>query len=323
MLEKSSLKLSLVYWDSDNETAEPMWVPPLKITAETIEENVLSLDNQMNISKEFQQSLASIYVDSKQALSLLGPEIANILDSKVKHEAVEFIQNISRGHFPSINFEVSGESKPLIIAVTPAVLNVGGVITIGDIWEGHVVIKNISDVLTDVECYLKNMSISCMDPYAATTSEPTNKQCRVTVDQPHVILMPEAEETVKLSIVISAIGKFQIRIPLRVEDRTALLQDILIHVHVVAPRLRFESPEVDFGLVGVDQDEEKNLTVSNESNVGLKFLVHVTQEQDYESQLIGNFSRSPSGRQLSSRSALSETSSVSEAPTPLSHSPSL
>ena len=63
--------------------------------------------------------------------------------------------------------------------------------------------------------------------------------------------MSHAEGKVAVSAVFHSLGAFKITVPLLSTNAAILIDSVSIIVTVIAPHIRFESPEVDLGLLGV------------------------------------------------------------------------
>ena len=295
---------SIVYWDPASDV-DPVWVPPYKLGSAALEEYEES-DGLGALTEEQDAVLSKMYADTSSCLKLLGTAVCAALDAKVKHEAVDYIQSICRSNLPCLTVNVSGESKPQRIAVSPPITVIGGALSVGKPWTGKVTIKNLCNVLTDVDCFSSDVIIRSL---GISSTLPKPSHCNISIEPSHVILMPDASEEVEITVTIFVTGYFQLNLPLKPSNKSSLAQDIVIMVRVIAPRLHFESPEVDFGLIGVGQVKQASITFSNEGDVNLKYAFAVIP--DNEKDHTGSpFTRGSSSFSRGLTRAPSDTSSI-------------
>lgn len=297
---KDKRNIFVVYWDQFDDKSEPSWLPPYRVPKESIEDNDSEEPSGLGeMTQEIDKMLSEVFVDVRNALLIMGDSVCWALDKEVRHAAVSYIQSKYRTNLPALNFDVSGVGTPLRVTVTPPVTSIGGTLSVGKSWAGVVTLKNTSNVVIEVEADMSKKTVtSIQDPTSGHTLSPS--VCDLFLDPSNIVLMPEASETIDVSMTLTASGKLQITLPFKTSNASVSLQSIVVTVEVVAPRIRFESSEIEFGLIGVGQGEKRVVTFSNESDVPVRFLLLALTETDFESQLT-NAVPAPGNKSVSSR----------------------
>ena len=70
---------------------------------------------------------------------------------------------------------------------------------------------------------------------------------------------------------IDIVGKFDLILPVKAKYSSLRVDDIAISVTTVGPRIRFECPELDIGLVGTGFEAKKVMTFSNDTSIPLRY----------------------------------------------------
>jgi len=83
--------------------------------------------------------------------------------------------------------------------------------------------------------------------------------------------MGEAEIEVFTSFCMYALGRYKVIVPLTTHNKCAHVENLTLYVTLSAPRVRFESPELDLGLIGVGSSGVESLSFTNESNVAMVY----------------------------------------------------
>ena len=115
-----------------------------------------------------------------------------------------------------------------------------------------------------------------------------------------ILLMSETEASIDIFVTSSLAGDYAITIPLTPSCKYAFIDNLIVIVHIINPRVRFDSLEVDFGLIGVGCSLKKILCFTNESDVAVKYdftsTVHTgsvdSLGQQNKKSLINDFSAS-------------------------------
>lgn len=106
---------------------------------------------------------------------------------------------------------------------------------------------------------------------------------QVELDPPRLLLMPNGEAEVSVSVTSFCLGKYDITIPCRSTNSQATLVDPLnITLDTRGPKLRFLQPEVDLGLAGVGSQVEETLTFTNEGATAASFHFTALTEEDMQ-----------------------------------------
>jgi hypothetical protein len=247
-------------------------------TFEMLEDEVEEEKATTFFSSEERLILNDEWIETQLAVRLLGPFVCYYLDNLVQHEAVEFLQETARKNLPSVHTSISGVGKSQIIQVKPPLLKVPGFLSVGKSWMGEFMLVNTSSAMAEVEI--------CFDKFEVCTMNSTVKddtlfsKISIECDPPRILLMPEAEVSLKLTIKSFAMDNLKITIPLKTANKYANIDNLTIYCNIGAPRLRYTTTEVDMGLIGVGNGENKTLMLSNEGDVPIRysFLVDLDDE---------------------------------------------
>jgi hypothetical protein len=96
------------------------------------------------------QVLREVFIDIPQALTLLGEMACAFLNDKVKHEAVEYLQECAYTNVPCISFAATGEGAPQELLLDPPSLPYGGLLSIGAPYRGAVTLHNPTPAMAEV-----------------------------------------------------------------------------------------------------------------------------------------------------------------------------
>lgn len=279
--------------------------------------NQLPRENILMYTDTEREILSEIWLDAGNVIKLIGPIVANILNEKVQHEAVEYLKDCSLNSYASnVHFTVTGIVAPHRVTVQPPCLEVGGTLAVGATWEGSVELTNTSpsplELLLKVdELVVKRLSQTLHDDLFEEMqevaseimpngpgSETLQHYVQLYVDNPRILLMPNTSTQVSFTVAVGALGRFSVAIPVRALNSTrsgddvgmgsdtgsVLVEDIVVHVLTACPQVRFDSAEVDLGLLGVGQETATTLTFVNEGSVAAMFMM---KPQIYLDTMVG------------------------------------
>ena len=128
-----------------------------------------------------------------------------------------------------------------------------------------------------------------------------------------ILLMSETEASIEIFVTCSLPGNYMIIIPLIPSCTYAYIDNLIVIVNVVNPRIRFDLPEIDFGLLGVGDVIKKILCFTNESDVAIKYHFTSTSRTNNDNNnnnnnnndIIPSMIRTPSKNKLSTKSSMS------------------
>ena len=268
---------------------------------ESIEKGYIDIDDAgcVNLRK-------ILWLDATSCLNILGDALCQILESLINHDAIDFVQRISRISLPALAMDVTGVGASPAMSFYPPKLNIGGGLAIGKPWKGTVTFTNPSSIICELN----------IDPTRVKLGNivaPDNVY--VTVSSEHVVVLPHETETVVVTVLIDIIGKFNLSLPVFSKCSAMHVDDITISVSTVGPKVRFESPELDLGLVGTGFETKKVVTFSNDTEIPLKYSLccvvgSVLTEYHNKSRLrtVGSDTDSMSSMPSTARSNMTEMS---------------
>ena len=214
------------------------------------------------VSMEGKKLSKILWLDSYSAFSILGSELCSTLNNKVKHEAVEFIQRISRINLPVLNINVTGAGSLPTFEVRPPKIVAGGRVSVGAKWTGQVTLHNTSQIVNEVT----------IDPATAIAlGMKEQRNALIEVSNQSVILLPGSSETIDVSIIAREVGKFEFHLPVNAKNKYLVVDDIIISMHTIGPKVRFEASEVNLGLVSTGTETKSLLSFTNDTDVPLLF----------------------------------------------------
>eukprot|EP01033_Poteriospumella_lacustris_P001452 gene1452-1054_t len=255
----------------------------------------MSKDRLLTFSGDEQQVMTVIWLDAINVVKLLGDNIASVLNEKVQHEAVEYLKDCSLNNFAGVSFLVHSQVEPHRVTVQPPCVEVGGALSVGGEWHGKVELSNASSAPLELELALdslvvKRLSQTHIDDIFEEmrevaseidgNSESLTDVVSVHVDNPRVLLMPQTTTTVDFVLAVHALGRYTIAIPVKARDTSVVTEDIVINVVASCPQIRFDTAEIDLGLLGVGQETVSNLTFVNEGDVPAMFMMKPTIHLD-------------------------------------------
>lgn len=259
-----------------------------------------------------QQMCDEVYVDIFNTIKILGEYISSELDFKVSHEAIDYLKECSYTHLSSISFLVHGQSNPQKLLLSPPNIRIGGNVILGSETEIKVTLINPNDsglqIFFDKQSLIirrklttslhdevhedlekaENVLIPSNNSASEASLESLIENIELNYSQDALLLMPHTQETITIRMKIMKLGHFEILLPVRSVDTTALLETIVIDALVVGAKLRFNTAEVDIGLLGVGGENSYSLSFSNEGDVPLMFMMKPTIHVD-------NIINNPSG----------------------------
>jgi hypothetical protein len=238
------------------------------------------------VTQEEKLSLQKLWVHVDTALRLLGDRVCECLDDIVRHESTDFIQTLVRFNLPAFSMKVSGSGKAFGISVMPPRLIIGGVVSIGKPWKGTVLMKNPSQAIADITIDFNAMTVIQLnhsEKFIKDNHPLSNPGVSCRIMNSHLLLMPESEAVVDIDLLISTLGEYEIRIPCKLSTSMGSIDDIVIYAKTAGPAVRFETPEVDLGLLSTGCEIERTFTFTNEHDVPLRFTL--TSSIDTKSQI--------------------------------------
>lgn len=276
---QKSPKVSILEWSGSTDAAGRT-IPPIPVRIlyrVPDEESHASTTSQVEsifdrTGKQEEEFYSELWVTIEDAILLLGDEICNSLDSEVHHEAVEYLQHCARVDVPCLNLLVNAESVPADIAVVPPSLKVGKLFP-GQPWQGSFKVVNSSSVMTEVRVDKEGIVVTPLDQTELkVSSESPFFAHGVEFESTSELIMPHQDVTFSMHLVLDTVGKFKIVVPIVSEIAGSTpMGKLVVIVHVIPPRIRFESPELDIGLLGVGNDRKKSINFTNESEIPLCF----------------------------------------------------
>jgi hypothetical protein len=236
-------------------------------------------DNLINANKH---TMRTKWLDCWTALHLLDRTICQILDDRVRHEAVDYIKDCAHATVVCLNTSFSGRGAQQMVTVSPPLISIPGKLAIGSVWHGKVQVVNDSQAMAEAEVDYDNITIRpiAMDSYTVFNESDAldvdnalnSKRFQVEIVPNRILLMPESAASVDVNVVSLHAGKYEITVPLRSRSSYSMVDSIVVQITVCGPRIHFNSNEVDVGLVGVGAVEERVVTFSNEGDVPCKYM---------------------------------------------------
>jgi hypothetical protein len=230
---------------------------------------------QEPLTAKEKNALPSVWVSVETAIRLLGPEICASLDPLIAHESTDYIQSLVRMDLPCLSFLAWGAGKAFSVSQHPPRLIVGGIVTIGKIWEGIVTFKNPSNVATELELDTSNMIVTVQDRSEAAVAKAQDSSSHPSVlcsaNPSSILLLPESEASVTIEMYVNTVGAYRVRIPVIPSHPLTHVDPVNISIATVGPVIRFESPEIDVGLISTGLEGRKSFHFSNDSDVPLRF----------------------------------------------------
>lgn len=256
---------------------------------------------------EDREYMHEIWLSIESVLKLMGETICAVLNDKVQHEAVDYIQKISRIRHSILHLNTTGVGYSPFIKISPPRVLVGGLLGVGCPWRGQITVHNASNVVSEVTIDTSTISlVSSSLPVDAPMDE---DYLGLAVSPHKLILMPNTSEVVDIELLIHAVGVFEIQLPIIPKSQFTRVDDIYIVVETVGPRIRFELPELDIGLFSTGMEARKMFTFSNDSSIPLKFSLSSALDSQLQLQH-SSYGYGKSSRPETARSTMSSGSSV-------------
>lgn len=284
--------------DSSEQDA-PQLLPPYRVSrvVDPVPEMYSEEENETNQEeeapppaptlREFHPSeravMAEVWVDVSNAVLLLGDAICSVLDSKVKHEAVDYLKECSLNHLAVLKVAVYGEGKTQVLRVDPPILEFGGTLPLGQATPGSFIIRNPTDTTAEIELDLPRLTIETLfSQYASEGYDETLSQANILnlaelitfiPEYERILVMPQSEVSVQFSMSIFNTGKYRIFLPLISKSPYTIIDNVTIITEISGGRLRFNDAEIDIGLVSVGGEGSKAITFTNESDIPAMFIM--------------------------------------------------
>ena len=114
------------------------------------------------------------------------------------------------------------------------------------------------------------------------TTEVDLSKIQIEFDPPRILLMPEQDAAVEVHVTVFCLGEYDVCVPIRSTGGNGAAQVDKVHLrfHSEGPKVRFQEPEVDLGLVGVGSTTESTFTFKNEGSTAASFSFVNLNEQD-------------------------------------------
>jgi hypothetical protein len=93
----------------------------------------------------------------------------------------------------------------------------------------------------------------------------------IEVSNQNVVLMPGSSETIDISITAREVGNFEFHLPVNAKNEYLDVDDIIISLHTTGPKVRFETSEINLGLVSTGTETKSLLSFTNDTDVPLVF----------------------------------------------------
>ena len=276
--ESSRTEVVIPLLVSQNEKSLPVRTMDFDDTIEMMDEEVVEEMALTYFSPEERSILIDEWIETPLAVRLLGPFVCYYLDNLVQHEAVEFLQETARKNLPSVHTSISGVGKSQIIQVKPPLLKIPGILSIGKAWSGEFFLVNTSTAMAEVEVCCDKIEVCSMN--STIKDDELASKISIECDPPRILLMPEAEVVMKISVASYAMDNLKITVPLKTTNKYANIDNLTIYCNIGAPRLRYTTTEVDMGLIGVGNGENKTLMLSNEGDVPIRYAFSIELDDE-------------------------------------------
>ena len=206
-----------------------------------------------------------IWLDASSCISVLGGPLSEILESLIKHDAIDFIQRCSRISLPVLAIDVTGVGIPPEISFYPPKLIVGGELAIGKPWRGTVTFTNPTSNICELNIDPSRLKLGAF-------VAPENIYLETSTD--HIVILPHETESVVITLTIDIVGKFDMTLPVTAKCSALQVDDLSISVTTVGPKVRFECPDLDIGLVSTGFETKKVITFSNDTDIPLNYTLN-------------------------------------------------
>lgn len=274
--------------------------------------NALEVDDEIHeLSFQEKKMLAEVFIDSKNALNFLGTSIASYLDNQVNHEAVDYIRDCSLGNTLCLETLITGSGKAQTITVLPPRLHIGGELAVGRVQECSMTLRNPSNGIVEVDFLLDSITVRGLDGTVSTSANMRpNERVALSIYPSRILLLPEADTVVHMKLTPIAVGKYEISIPTKASNESVLVDSLHIIFTAIGPKLRFNVPEVDIGLVGVGYNVSKMLSFTNDSDIPAKYFLKTILEPDLDAITGSKAKKTPAGAGAGASSEMSSARSL-------------
>lgn len=270
----SVVELVVHSWDMAKDNSDPITLPDMVI--EIPDEIPTSMENCRNVlnpdNSEVRTLLKSLWVDSNVATRIMGSDVASVLNEKVKHESVDYIQRCSRVHAPVLDLSVFGSGKTTVIDYFPLQLNVGGVLAIGKSWTGKIQVNNRSDITCEADIDVEALTVVNLD-ISSEKETMSPDLFQVSVSTMRMVLLSGSSEDIQVTVSASVIGTYELTIPVIPSNRFLTVPNLIVRIKTVGPKIRFENPEIDLGLITTGTENKVVLTFSNDTDIPLNYAL--------------------------------------------------
>jgi hypothetical protein len=259
-------------------TASPVY-PPLKIKKfrENLDEKVEA--NTVNLLtanlKPYDPLVlpACVWLSSSNICALLGDILSSKLNDLVHHEAVDYLRNHCLTNVAYSSTRLAGRGMPLHANVKPSFINLPGENPIGKSWNTTARIVNPTTSLVELLIDVQSTQIVNINQMPTDrVHHPIGKAVSIECEVDRLVIMPESESSLTLTVTGHDLGKYLITIPLLSSNNFTTADPISIAATVTTSKLRFDVAEVDVGLVGVGLSQQLGLNFVNESDSPLRYI---------------------------------------------------
>ncbi|KAJ1432684.1 hypothetical protein B484DRAFT_24765 [Ochromonadaceae sp. CCMP2298] len=220
--------------------------------------------------------LAEVWCDVANCAAVLGDAICELLDAKVKHEAVDYLKESALYHLASLQVQAHGEGLLQSLTLAVPLLEVGGGLSIGKEWGGSFTLVNTALTTAEVELDLAGLRVEAVGAdleEGDTLTSTCEEMVSLTPEYERVLVMPQSSVTVPFTLKVFGIGRFKITLPLRPRSAYTTVDSVVIAVRAVGPTLRCAVAEIDIGLVGVGAEGSRVISFTNESDVPAMYMM--------------------------------------------------
>lgn len=279
---------------------EPIILPALKLSTSIETEPIIVKDADddeapfvpdeiipplTEFTTEDRQVLSNIWVDTDIATLLLGEAICQLLDSKINHEAVDYLKGAELSHLAVLQVAVNGKGTYQSLQLYPPRIEVGKHLSLGKFFEGSFTIINPSLSNAEVEFDLSKLSVrklfstigdQSFNDTAFDSELPPDyikELISLYIEYDHVLIMPLSEISVRYSFCMHNIGTYEMTIPIATKTPCTTVDNLVIAATIDGSRLRYDVAEMDIGLVGVGAEGSKVLSFINEGDIPVMFVM--------------------------------------------------
>lgn len=221
-----------------------------------------------------------LWVNLDCAVHLMGCDLAIALEALISHEAVLHLQELSQKNCPAMIIQLYGIGKARTILPSPSYISLGQ-IPIGKVWSGSCLIANDSAMIIEAAVDVHGITVMNKDTFECL--KPSEYTLHFT--SLDVFLMSESQGSFDMTLQLKCTGLYEVYIPFSCSAKFISIESLLISIESTAPKLKFHSPEVDFGLLSAGKSESIQLSFTNESEVMLRYVLNAFIDVDPETQI--------------------------------------